>query len=291
MMKRRRHKKNQTEQKDAFFSKSTQAPKSNDAGFFQAKLEIDPVDSPMEREADAAAHQVVHQSSSKTGGETASIQRKKIQRMGKEEEAAAKRIQRQEEEEAAAKLIQRQEEEEAAAKLIQRQEEEEAAAKLIQRQEEEEAAAKLIQRQEEEEAAAKLIQRQEEEEAAAKLIQRQEEEQPAAKLIQKKDEKGAGDATQINVEQMIQMTKGQGNALPDDVRSEMESHFGADFSFVRIHTGNQAIEMTQALNAHAFTHGYDIYFNEGRFDPYAQSGKELLAHELAHVVQQKGTGQ
>ncbi|MEO1589081.1 MAG: hypothetical protein AAFS00_17520, partial [Bacteroidota bacterium] len=89
MMKRRRHKKNQTEQKDAFFSKSTQAPKSNDAGFFQAKLEIDPVDSPMEREADAAAHQVVHQSSSKTGGETASIQRKKIQRMGKEEEAAA----------------------------------------------------------------------------------------------------------------------------------------------------------------------------------------------------------
>ncbi|MEL7192561.1 MAG: DUF4157 domain-containing protein [Bacteroidota bacterium] len=278
MMKRRRHKKNQTEQKDAFFSKSTQAPKSNDAGFFQAKLEIDPVDSPMEREADAAAHQVVHQSSSKTGGETASIQRKKIQRMGKEEEAAAKRIQRQEEEEAAAKLIQRQEEEEAAAKLIQRQEEEEAAAKLIQRQEEEEAAAKLIQRQEEEE-------------AAAKLIQRQEEEQPAAKLIQKKDEKGAGDATQINVEQMIQMTKGQGNALPDDVRSEMESHFGADFSFVRIHTGNQAIEMTQALNAHAFTHGYDIYFNEGRFDPYAQSGKELLAHELAHVVQQKGTGQ
>ncbi|MEL6697904.1 MAG: DUF4157 domain-containing protein [Bacteroidota bacterium] len=278
MMKRRRHKKNQTGQKDAFFSKSTQAPKSNDAGFFQAKLEIDPVDSPMEREADAAAHQVVHQSSSKTGGETASIQRKKIQRMGKEEEAAAKRIQRQEEEEAAAKLIQRQEEEEAAAKLIQRQEEEEAAAKLIQRQEEEEAAAKLIQRQEEEE-------------AAAKLIQRQEEEQPAAKLIQKKDEKGAGDATQINVEQMIQMTKGQGNALPDDVRSEMESHFGADFSFVRIHTGNQAIEMTQALNAHAFTHGYDIYFNEGRFDPYAQSGKELLAHELAHVVQQKGTGQ
>ncbi|MEO1417728.1 MAG: DUF4157 domain-containing protein [Bacteroidota bacterium] len=290
MMKRRRHKKNQTEQKDAFFSKSTQAPKSNDAGFFQAKLEIDPVDSPMEREADAAAHQVVHQSSSKMGGETASIQRKKIQRMGKEEEAAAKRIQRQEEEEAAAKLIQRQEEEEAAAKLIQRQEEEEAAAKLIQRQEEEEAAAKLIQRQEEEEAAAKLIQRQEEEEAAAKLIQRQEEEQPAAKLIQKKDEKGTGDAAQLNVEQMIQMTKGQGNALPDDVRSEMESHFGADFSSVRIHTGNQAIEMTQALNAHAFTHGYDIYFNEGRFDPYAQSGKELLAHELAHVVQQKGTG-
>ncbi|MEL6632499.1 MAG: hypothetical protein AAFQ83_13555, partial [Bacteroidota bacterium] len=132
-MKRRRHKKNQTEQKDAFFSKSTQAPKSNDAGFFQAKLEIDPVDSPMEREADAAAHQVVHQSSSKTGGETASIQRKKIQRMGKEEEAAAKRIQRQEEEEAAAKLIQRQEEEEAAAKLIQRQEEEQPAAKLIQK--------------------------------------------------------------------------------------------------------------------------------------------------------------
>jgi hypothetical protein len=47
--------------------------------------------------------------------------------------------------------------------------------------------------------------------------------------------------------------------------------------------------MTRELKAQAFTHGKDIYFNEGRYDPETISGKQLLAHELTHVVQQNST--
>ena len=250
---------------------------------------------------------------------------KRIQRQAEEEEPAAKRIQRQaEEEEPAAKRIQRQaEEEEPAAKRIQRQaEEEEPAAKRIQRQaEEEEPAAKRIQRQaEEEEPAAKRIQRQaEEEEPAAKRIQRQtEEEEPAAKQIQRKpdsaanqpsslrkqavdgttqtkegspkkgDKKMGNGETMESVEAMIQDTKGQGMPLPEEIKVEMERELKADFSNVRIHTDAMAIELSAILNAQAFTHGYDIYFNVGKYDPYSRDGKHLLAHELTHVVQQKG---
>jgi hypothetical protein len=45
--------------------------------------------------------------------------------------------------------------------------------------------------------------------------------------------------------------------------------------------------MNQQLKSQAFTHGKDIYFNEGKFDPESKTGKKLLAHELTHVVQQK----
>jgi hypothetical protein len=65
----------------------------------------------------------------------------------------------------------------------------------------------------------------------------------------------------------------------------MES-FGADFSKVNIHTGSDAVEMTTQLGAHAFTHGSDIYFNQGQYAPESTSGKHLLAHELTHTVQQ-----
>ena len=76
--------------------------------------------------------------------------------------------------------------------------------------------------------------------------------------------------------------------LPDDILAEMESKFKFDFSRVRIHTGKEAMMLSEAIKAQAFTHGYDIYFNRGKFAPYTTSGKELLAHELAHVIQQKG---
>ncbi len=224
---------------------------------------------------------------------------KRIQRQAEEEEPATKRIQRQaEEEEPAAKRIQRQaEEEEPAAKQIQRQaEEEEPATKRIQRQaEEEEPATKRIQRQaEEEEPAAKRIQRQaEEEEPAAKRIQRQAEEQDAAFQTKSKSsdkkERNIGEAnTMESVESMIQETKGQGIPLPEEIKVELESEMKADFSNVRIHTDEKAIELSAMLNAQAFTHGYDIYFNIGKYDPYSREGKHLLVHELTHVVQQKG---
>ncbi len=184
--------------------------------------------------------------------------------------------------------------------LVQRQEEEKeepAQTKLLQRQEEEEepAQAKQLQRQEEEKeepAQAKLLQRQEEEKeepAQAKLLQRQEEEkeEPAqAKLIQRKEvrETSAGPS----IESRLSNSKGGGSPLPDETRSFMESRFGSDFSGVKVHTDSNAVQMNKELSAQAFTHGSDVYFNQGKYDPDSSSGKHLLAHELTHTVQQGG---
>ncbi len=77
--------------------------------------------------------------------------------------------------------------------------------------------------------------------------------------------------------------------LNTETRSQMETGFGTDFGAINIHTDNRAVEMNQNLGAHAFTHGNDIYFNEGKYRPETSEGKHLLAHELTHTVQQ-GSG-
>jgi hypothetical protein len=68
----------------------------------------------------------------------------------------------------------------------------------------------------------------------------------------------------------------------------MENRFGNDFSGVRIHTDNKAVQMSRDLNAQAFTVGNDIYFNQGKYSPSSENGKHLLAHELTHTIQQSG---
>jgi hypothetical protein len=83
--------------------------------------------------------------------------------------------------------------------------------------------------------------------------------------------------------------KGNGKQLTGDVKTFMESGFGTDFSSVKIHTGNEAIQMSRQLNAEAFTSGNDIYFNAGKFAPDTAEGKHLLAHELAHTIQQSAS--
>jgi Domain of unknown function (DUF4157) len=88
------------------------------------------------------------------------------------------------------------------------------------------------------------------------------------------------------VEAAINSSKGSGSALPAPVREQMESSIGADFSGVKIHTGDTAVQMNRNLNARAFTTGSDIYFNSGEYNPSSKDGQHLLAHELTHVVQQ-----
>jgi Domain of unknown function (DUF4157)/HNH/ENDO VII superfamily nuclease with conserved GHE residues len=79
-----------------------------------------------------------------------------------------------------------------------------------------------------------------------------------------------------------------GAALDPASRTTMEAHFGADFSAVRIHDDAQAAHASKRLGASAFTIGNDIAFAPGRFSPQSAGGQRLLAHELAHVVQQSG---
>lgn len=80
--------------------------------------------------------------------------------------------------------------------------------------------------------------------------------------------------------------KSGGELLAAGTRHSMETAFGRDFSRVRVHHDSEAAELSHQLSALAFTHGNHIYFGGGRFDPERLSGKRLLAHELAHVVQQ-----
>ena len=79
-----------------------------------------------------------------------------------------------------------------------------------------------------------------------------------------------------------------GRPLDTPTRSFMESRFGHDFGGVRIHDDSQAAESARAVNAKAYTVGNDIVFDRGQYNPSTQSGKHLLAHELAHTVQQGG---
>lgn len=67
----------------------------------------------------------------------------------------------------------------------------------------------------------------------------------------------------------------------------MEPRFGYDFSRVRVHSTGNAPQSAESLNAHAYTFGQDIVFADGRYSPDTGPGRQLLAHELAHVVQQQ----
>jgi hypothetical protein len=98
---------------------------------------------------------------------------------------------------------------------------------------------------------------------------------------------GGGTASP-KLENQINGSKGNGQSLSNDVQKEMGNKIGSDFSNVNVHTDNNAIQMNKELGAKAFTHGNDIYFNQGNFSPNSQDGKHLLAHELTHTVQQGG---
>jgi hypothetical protein len=83
-------------------------------------------------------------------------------------------------------------------------------------------------------------------------------------------------------------TAGGGAALPAATRAAMERAFSADFSVVRVHTGPESDRVASGLGASALTAGQDIVFRAGAFWPHTPGGDRLLAHELAHVVQQAG---
>ncbi|MFQ5606162.1 MAG: DUF4157 domain-containing protein [bacterium] len=84
------------------------------------------------------------------------------------------------------------------------------------------------------------------------------------------------------------VSKTGGQLMPESLRHFFESRLGHDFSQVKIHTDDSAQEAAQALHARAFTLGQDVVFDRGEFQPATARGQNLLAHELAHVVQQEG---
>ena len=91
-----------------------------------------------------------------------------------------------------------------------------------------------------------------------------------------------------DIQQAIDMAAGGGRPLAGQVRQTLESGFGTSLSDVRIHTGPEAQALNRAVSARAFTVGSDIFFGTGEFQPDSPHGQELLAHEAAHTIQQRG---
>jgi hypothetical protein len=107
--------------------------------------------------------------------------------------------------------------------------------------------------------------------------------------VQRKTDGNTEGVASSDLSSRLSASKGGGQPLANDTRTSMESAMGVDFSNVRVHTGSEAVQMSQGINAQAFTHGSDVYFNEGKYDTGSSSGKHLLAHELTHTVQQGAT--
>jgi hypothetical protein len=77
--------------------------------------------------------------------------------------------------------------------------------------------------------------------------------------------------------------RGTGQPLPEPIQKKMESFFNTSFADVRVHVGPEAA----SIGALAFTHGADLYFAPGQYNPQSSQGQQLLGHELTHVVQQR----
>ncbi|MBK6282375.1 MAG: DUF4157 domain-containing protein [Draconibacterium sp.] len=124
----------------------------------------------------------------------------------------------------------------------------------------------------------------EEEEIQMKCEQCEREE-----MLQTKSDNSDGFTTP-DIDQQINSSKGEGNPLPKHTNEIMSNAFDTDFSGVNIHTDHGAMKMNRQLGSRAFTYGNDIYFNSGEYNPESSKGKNLLAHELTHTLQQNSAG-
>jgi outer membrane protein OmpA-like peptidoglycan-associated protein len=112
---------------------------------------------------------------------------------------------------------------------------------------------------------------------------------PAPREMQRKNGIQAGNVPQVQADFEGQLNQARGGGSPLDAafRAKIEPAMGADFSGVRVHTDSQADQMSQAIQAKAFTTGSDVFFRQGAYEPGSRGGQELIAHELTHVVQQQ----
>lgn len=300
------------------FSDPLTRKKSQPIPTVQRKLKVGSPNDKSEQEADNVADKVMRMPANEEQ-ESVNMQPQeeeekvaKISRQAETEEEDPSMIKMQPEEEEKSAVSMKPEEEEAS---LQKQEDEE-----LQKQADDEEKVNLqseeeenpsIQKQEDEEIAKqddeedKLNMQTEEEETSInkqnddKKIDKQaieEEETSISKASEDKEEvnlKSTATSTRANyapsrVVSQINASQSGGQALPKKANTEFSQKMGKDFSNVKIHNDSRAVQMNKDLSAKAFTHKNHIYFNQGQFSPSNSEGKRLLAHELTHVVQQKG---
>ena len=251
------------ERKEApFFTKESKKPFFNmtNGGAIQTKLSIGQPGDKYEKEADTMADAVVNKTVKPD------VQKKRISSIQRESLATPQ------EDEKLGTAEQRMEED----KLVQEKPE-------IQKMDapEEEIINKMDASEEKEEPIQKMGDQEEE------MINKMEEggEKEEEELVQTKGNPDNQKASS-SLSNRIEGKAGKGKKMPKGIKTEMETSFGKDFSQVNIHTDQDAITMNKELGAQAFTHGKDIYFNSGKFNPESTQGKHLLAHELTHIIQQ-----
>lgn len=108
--------------------------------------------------------------------------------------------------------------------------------------------------------------------------------------VQAKADGRGGDVRGSNMPRRILGQLGPGRSLPSTARSQMERGFGRSFADVRVHTDSRASEVVGQRGARALTVGQNVLFRHDQFRPDSLDGQVLLAHELAHTIQQRGGG-
>jgi hypothetical protein len=97
-----------------------------------------------------------------------------------------------------------------------------------------------------------------------------------------------GGVVHPDVQAAIGAARGSGRTLDNGTSSRVGSALGDSLGDVRVHADEHAAALARSVSARAFTVGSDIFFGSGEYSPATASGGELLAHELTHVVQQRG---
>jgi hypothetical protein len=100
--------------------------------------------------------------------------------------------------------------------------------------------------------------------------------------------KGEGEAHHDAENLVANASTSSGTSLPGELRSRFEGSLGTDLSDVRVHTGAESQAAAGAVNARAYAVGNDIHFGAGQYNPSSSDGQFLIAHEVAHTVQQRG---
>jgi len=98
----------------------------------------------------------------------------------------------------------------------------------------------------------------------------------------------AGGLVHPDVEAAIAAASGGGTRIHAGVAADVGGAYGQPLGDVRVHHDEHAAALSRAVSARAFTVGNDIFFGAGEYRPDSAGGRELVAHELAHVVQQRG---
>ncbi len=312
-------------QQDAksFFSKSNQPQEGKANQFFpatvQSKLNVSRPGDAFEKEADQMADHVVQRSSAipvqskcnncednkdsiqkkpLADSVTPFVQRKENQSSSEEEQVQQKQespeespIQKKEVDDNIQKEDQTEEvqtkREEQVCTSIQKSEEEITPSANLQRKDTD---AKNPELPEEKHSIANAVQKSEGESSEEERVQSKaiEEEKPVSDNtnVQTKPKDDNWRQTRPDIITMLQDRRGLGSQMQKEVRDAMESGYGVNLQKVRIHTDDQASLMCQQLEAQAFTNGWDVYFNRFKYNPKTRDGKLLLAHELAHTIQQ-----